>query len=361
MKKITVSHVFVLSHSRHVLPYVDFIRTDLSHSYLQQRVLIYSKEEHSIFEQLKGIPIDICKNRNQVVNTIKLASATHKVILHGLYDNVILFHFLFNKKVLKHVIWSMWGADLYYQSPPNFKGKLITLARHLVLPQIGTKIGLTGDFEYLKQWAKVNCNQFYEIGFPAWFYNVDIKQEMTETLTEKTSGLSAIVGNSGDTTNNYDQLIELLSTTSLFSKLTFILNYGAEEAEIARIKTKAEKKLTKIQLVFLTEACSYHDFVTLVARHDALIYNHDRQQGVGTLNIACEYGLDIFVPKLNPLYRTYKKWQITIHDTHELTNFKATQLMSAKQKAVNKYSIRNIFHPQSCAKNIQDLLLGTKG
>jgi hypothetical protein len=365
MDKIIVSHVFVLSHSRHVLPYVEFIRTHLSHPKLEHQVLIYSKETPSSFDSLIGSDLVICQERQPVIDRIKSANATHKVILHGLYDNIILLYLFASEKALKHTIWSMWGADLYYQGPSGIKGTLITLARRWLLPKIGTKIGLAGDFEYLQQWTRANCKQFHEIGFPAWFYNKHIQTESfandNEGPTNQTKGLSAIVGNSGDITNNYDQLIQLLATTSLFSKLIFVLNYGADESEISRIMAKAQTSLPHVQLVCLTDKCTYSDFVNLVAQQDALIYNHDRQQGVGTLNIACEYGLDIFIPKLNPLFNTYTQWQVVIHDTHSIANFKTNQLLSAEQKRANKASVRNVFHPQSCAKKIQNMLLGIEG
>lgn len=354
---IKVSHVFVLSHSRHIIPYVGFIRNELVNDKLEHEILIYTNEDHHLFDGLSGMDLCITNQRENVVNIICSASAKHKVVLHGIYDNVLLLDLLFNAKALQHVIWSMWGADVYYDLPKGIKGFIIDKARKWVLPKIGTKIGLKGDFTYLQKSTPQSCNAFVEIGFPAWFYN--LKQRPDAVIKPRVNtNLSAIVGNSGDEKNNFPEVIDFLAQSSLFSSLTFVLNYGASEKQITTIKAYATEKLPHIDLVFLIESCPYAEFIELVSRHDALIYNHDRQQGVGSLNIACEYGLDLFIPAHNPLYSTFSDWGIRLHDTHALPSLTVSDLNSCAQASQNQTSIRDIFHPAVCAQKLTKLILG---
>jgi hypothetical protein len=357
LKNIKVSHVFVLSHSRHIIPYVGFIRKDLADKNLQHDVLIYTNEAPQLFDELQGGDLTISNQRRDVVNIIRSANSRHKVVLHGIYDNLLLLNLLFNLKALEHVIWSMWGADVYYSLPKGLKGIIINLARQWVLPRIGTKIGLKGDFEYLQKLTHQTCKSFVEIGFPAWFYELKEKPSVISRQT-KPIKLNAMVGNSGDETNNFPAVIDLIAQSSLFDSLTFVLNYGATEEQILKIKNYATEKLTDVELVFLTTKCQYIDFIQLVSSHDALIYNHDRQQGVGTLNIACEFGLELFIPKHNPLFNTYKNWNIYLHDTHSIPTIIANSIMTEKQIIDNRNNIRNIFHPEICAKKLNNLLLG---
>ena len=354
---IKVSHVFVLSHSRHIIPYVGFIRNELINDKLEHEILIYTNEGRHIFDGLAGIDLCLTNQREKVVNTICSANAKHRVILHGIYDNVLLLILLFKAKTLRYVIWSMWGADVYYDLPKGIKGIIIDKARKWVLPKIGTKIGLKGDFIHLQKNTQQNCNNYVEIGFPAWFYN--IKQRPAALIKPKeTNKLSAMVGNSGDAKNNFPEVIDLLAQSSLFSSLTFVLNYGASETQTSTIKAYAIQKLPNIDLVFLTESYQYVDFIGLMSCHDALIYNHDRQQGVGSLNIACEYGLDLFIPAHNPLYSTFSEWGIRLHDTHTLPSLNVNDLNSCTQASHNQASIRDIFHPAVCAQKLNKLILG---
>lgn len=356
---IKVSHVFVLSHSRHIIPYVDFIRNNLANDKLDHKILIYSNEDHQLFQGLHGEELTVTNQRKLVVETIRSASSQHKVILHGIYDNVLLLSLIFNVKALQHVIWSMWGADVYFDLPEGIKGTIIKLVRQWVLPRIGTKIGLQGDFEYLQKLTHNACKDFVEIGFPAWFYNLEERPSASIRQTDREC-LSAMVGNSGDVNNNYPAVIDLLAQSSLFSSLTFVLNYGAAEDQISKIKSYASEKLANVDLLFLTEKCEYTEFIELVSSHDALIYNHDRQQGVGSLNIACEYGLDLFIPKHNPLFNTYSNWGIVVHNTHDIPYMKCHDIASTINIQRNRQRIRKIYQPQVCSQKLVELLVDTK-
>lgn len=357
LNKIKVSHIFVLSHSRHIVPYVGFIRNDLAHKNIEHGVIIYTNEAPQLFDGLQGDDVIITNQRREVVDIVRSANCQHRVVLHGIYDNLLLLSLLFNLKALENVIWSMWGADVYYSLPKGLKGTIIKLARQWVLSRIGTKIGLKGDFTYLQKLTNHPCNRFVEIGFPAWFYELKNKPSVSLRQT-KLEKLNAMVGNSGDEKNNYPEVIDLISQSSLFHSLTFVLNYGATDEQILDIKNYATEKLTNVDLIFLTRKCEYIDFIQLVSNHDALIYNHDRQQGVGTLNIACEYGLELFIPKLNPLFDTYSNWNIFLHDTHAIPTIVVDDIMTEKQIIDNQNNIRDIFHPEICAKKLNNLLLG---
>lgn len=356
---VKVSHVFVLSHIRHIVPYVGFIRKHLANDKLEHKIVIYTNEDHQLFEGLHGTDLTISNQRKHVVETIRSANSQHKVILHGIYDNVLLLSLIFNLKALQHVIWSMWGADLYFDLPKGIKGTIIKLARKWVLPRIGTKIGLKGDFEYLQKLTNNPCKDFVEIGFPAWFYELDEKPPLC-LRQAKPKRLRAMVGNSGDAKNNYPAVIDLVAQSSLFSSLTFVLNYGATEEQISKITSYATKKLQNVELVFLTDKCEYIEFIELVSKHDALIYNHDRQQGVGTLNIACEYGLDLFIPKHNPLFNTYSSWGIVVHETHYIPDMNYNDIASTIDIQRNQQRIRKIYQPQVCSQKLVELLVNTK-
>ena len=350
-EKIKVTHVFVLSHNRHVLPYINFIRTLLSHPQLEHRIVIYTNEDKQIYQPAFGDDLSLTNQRDKVVTIVRSAGSKHKVILHGLYDNVLLLKLITNHRALRHVIWSMWGADLYYEVPKGIKGKIIDFARRQVLPIIGCKIGLQGDFDYLEKQCKKNCGNFTEIGFPAWLYNQrSLPQSDIKPL--RTNRLNALVGNSGDRTNNYFEVISLLANSTLFHSLTFVLNYGASLDEVEAIKNAAKEKLNHLSLTFLTEKCDYLDFVQLVSQHDAVIYNHDRQQGVGTLNIACEFGLYLFIPNKNPLTQTYRNWQIETVDTHSIDTLSTIDLPSIDARKRSQKNIRAIYQPQICADKL---------
>jgi dTDP-N-acetylfucosamine:lipid II N-acetylfucosaminyltransferase len=359
LNKIKVSHIFVLSHSRHIVPYVGFIRNDLTHKSIEHGVIIYTNDAPQLFDGLQGDDLTITNQRSDVVNIIRSANSQHKVVLHGIYDNLLLLSLLFNLKALQHVIWSMWGADVYYDLPKGIKGAIIKLARQWVLPRIGTKIGLKGDFTYLQTLTHHTCKSFVEIGFPAWFYDLENKPSVSLRQT-KPKKLNAMIGNSGDKKNNYPAVIDFIAQSSLFYSLTFVLNYGATEEQISHIKAYATEKLINVDLIFLTEKCEYIDFIQLVRNHDALIYNHDRQQGVGTLNIASEYGLELFIPKHNPLFSTYSNWNICLHNTHAIPTMNISDMMTEEQVVNNQNYIRNIFHPKICAQKLNKLFLGDR-
>mgnify|MGYP000217415095 CR=1 FL=1 len=148
----------------------------------------------------------------------------------------------------------------------------------------------------------------------------------------------------------------MLSESDQIQKLTFVLNYGGSKCEILQLKAYARQKLGSRQLVFLEENMSYADFVGLVREHSALIYNHYRQQGIGTLNIALHFGLKVFVRSDCSTFPSYRAWGIQLGDTCQLVehDFKCDDIDLLVR---NRGILKEKFHPESCAKKFNELFL----
>lgn len=353
-----VTHIFVLCIEHHVIPYIKFIKEELNDPCFQTNIIVYSKQPTEQLSCLEDHQVKITPNRHDIVTTIKSAKDSHKVIIHGFYDSVIFLKLLFSHKPLTFVSWAMWGADVYFTPPKGIRGAIINYCRKKVIPRIGNKLGLRCDYTWLFQQLNVkDQGEFKEIGFPAWFY-----QDKEITLSPKINNInhnskpSALIGNSADPTNNFIQLIDQLKHSTLFKKYTFVLNYGGSARYINEIKQHALANLANCELIFLTDKLAYQEYIELMACHDALIYNHDRQQGVGSLNIAFELGLAVFIPKENPMTSNYLNWNVKIFTTESISALTADDLQKKSYKEYNQQIIQGHYHPKKVAQKLISII-----
>ncbi len=353
-----VTHIFVLCIEHHVIPYINFIKEELDGNNHQNKIIVYTKKASDKLQGLTGNQVTITPNRADVVKAIQIANDSHKIIIHGIYDSVIFLKLLFSFKPLKFVSWSMWGADVYYTPPRGIRGVIINYCRKRVIPRIGNKLGLKCDYTWLFNQLKTeDKGQFSEVCFPAWFYQEaqdNIKDERNKNSNSTT--LSALLGNSADPTNNYIELIDILKGSNLFKKYTFVLNYGGSSAYINKIKEYAEENLSDCELVFLTKKLAYQEYIDVVAQHHALIYNHARQQGVGSLNIAFSLGLNVFIPRKNPMSENYKAWNVKTFPTETITQLSLNDLQNNQHKEQNKKIIKNYYHPKKVANKLISII-----
>jgi hypothetical protein len=352
---VKLTHIFVLCIEHHVIPYINFIKEELDGNKHQNKIIVYTKKATDKLQGLVDAQVTITPDRADVVKTIKSADDSHKVILHGIYDNVIFLKLLFTRKPLKFVSWAMWGADVYYTPPQGIRGVIINYCRKKVIPRIGFKLGLACDYTWLFNQLKIkDKGKFGEICFPAWFYQ-ETQQNIKDKLSENTNS-SALLGNSADPTNNFIALIDILKDSSLFKKYTFVLNYGGSPKYINKIKAHAEEKLSHCELVFLTEKLAYQEYIDMVAQHDALIYNHARQQGVGSLNIAFSLGLSVLIPDTNPMTDNYKAWNVKTFPTNTITQLSLSDLQQEQYKKQNKNIIKSYYHPKKVAERLISII-----
>ncbi len=341
----------------HVLPYINFIRKELSKDTYKTEILVYTQKPSETLTALQNNELVISHHRKDVVDTVKKANISHKVILHGLYDSVIFLNLLFTFTPLKFVSWAMWGADVYFTPPKGIKGLVINFCRRKVIPRIGNKIGLHCDYTWLFNHLGVeDKGSFKELCFPAWFYQDDKIIGQTRKNKDSEKKRSALIGNSAESTNNFLSLIDLLKHSILFKKYTFILNYGGTPEYIDEVKRYASECLKNCELVFLTEKLTYPEFYNLVSQHDALIYNHSRQQGVGSLNIAIELCLDVFLPSNNPMTANYDEWSIKVLPTESLSELSCDELNNEITKINNQSVIRNLYHPKKVAIRLNEFI-----
>ncbi len=352
-----VSHVFMRSSARHVVPFVNFINdfiaveTDIIH-----QVIIFpaksSDNYRSSFPNLK-INVEVSRDRKRIFSVISNASASHIVVFHGLYDRRIVNKMVFFPRNLKHVMWSIWGADLYGQHRKLFKRLVNNICRRYVFSRIGTKIGQQGDYNFLRSRYGCKTEDFQEILFPAWFF---LDKEITdcELIPMKQTETSAVIGNSGAEENNHLELIDIIARVSYFRSLTFILNYDRNEKYIQDIKQYAKQKLRDRNLVFLEKSLDYKRFIRLVRSHQTLIYNHHRQQGVSTLNIALHNGLSVFVRSDCPMSETYNQLGVSINDTLLLDQWH-NEDQDQSRREMNRKIIYEKFHPEVCGRKYNEL------
>ena len=354
-----ITHFFIDCSPHHVIPFVqfidDFIRQDIRFTH---EVFIFNKRHlleaypNRLIKISTQVEYSNCQKR--VLSKLNSLSTDHLGVIHGLYNRKIIGKLIFSLSKLKYIIWSIWGADLYSQHKKFLKRFRTNIYRKIVFPRIGTKIGQPGDYQYLKQKYGCKTEEFREILFPAWFYLENDQITLNERVNRHQS-LCAIIGNSASDSNNHIELIDYLSRSINFSKFTFLLNYPKREAYVKKIETYAKKCLKSVKLEFIYTSLEYNEFIKLVKKNDALIYNHRRQQGVGTLNIALHHGLIPFLRSDNPMFYTYQSWGVHLCDTLQITKWKFK--IKDHEIIKNREVIRNKFHPEACAASYNKLFL----
>ena len=219
-----------------------------------------------------------------------------KVILHGLFNLRVITLLALCPWLLKKCYWIIWGGDLYqYQKPKlNLKGEIKESLRKFVIKRIGHLVTyIPGDVELARKWYGARGEYHECLMYLSNVVNPQVLQGVEQT--EHThSGLTILVGNSADPSNNHIEALEkLLPYKDQDIKIYVPLSYG-DQTHAKKVIEQGkdwfgEKFFPMVSFMPLDQ---YLNFLKSV---DMAIFNHKRQQAMGNTITLLGMGKTVFM------------------------------------------------------------------
>lgn len=328
-----------------------------------------------IISHIKFFTIDYLRIR-------KLMKQVEYIFVHYLTEEIsgILFRFKGKAKIL----WVIWGADLYNYIPLNLfdqytselliklDNKVISMLKRInysfcheiqkaVIKRIDYVISAhKGDVRLLKKYFKTKAEWYSQTIYPNPVDFERLDKEMNsikENFTlKKNSGKLLLLGNSGAPTNNHlDIMIRLSKMKELNFKIICPLSYGPP----IYIKKIVETGITLFsdRFVPLLEFLKPGVYYQILKQIDLAIMYHNRQQGVGTINILLYLGKPLCMKKTSSFFHLTEKG-VSVFPPQDLekliqNEIEFTKAMSEKnRKKISPYlsvksvisSIENLFN-----------------
>lgn len=209
----------------------------------------------------------------------KAMQHAEKIILHGLFNNHLLYILALQPWLLKKCHWVIWGGDLYNHQAAvkDWRWKKNEFFRHLVIKRLGYLLTyIPGDVALARQWYGAT-GQYQE----CLMYISNLFKELV--IPAKTgSVINILVGNSGDPSNNHLEVFEKLAAQKSENITIYCpLSYGGIDANYAKQMAEKGTAMFGDRFVALTDFMLFADYLKLLGQIDIAVFAHKRQQGMG--------------------------------------------------------------------------------
>lgn len=219
-----------------------------------------------------------------------------KIFLHGLSSPPIVIILFIQPWLLKKCNWCVWGGDLYYYKyrKKSFKSDVYERLRKFVIKNMGGLIThVKGDYELAQKWYGAKGKYYYSFMYPSNLY-----KEYDLSKAKRDYGKTYIkVGNSADPSNNYLEVLKKLERyKDKDIEIICPLSYGNPgNPEYRDLVISEGKKIFGDKFIPLTEFLSFKEYLALLAKVDIAIFNHHRQQAMGSITTLLGLGKKVYI------------------------------------------------------------------
>ena len=292
-------------------PYIDFINRNFNPDEHRFYVIRgWSQELIKTSESGNVIGITGIKNIISGFRLLKDLSTSEKVFIHGLFTPYLVAMLFFQPWLLKKCSWVIWGGDLYdyVEERTTLISKMIEYMRAKVICKMGSIITLIkGDYEFARKWYKVKGIRENA------YYPFSIKIQSIDAILEKNPVHQAynnqptniIIGNSSSTTNRHFEIFNLLKKFQNENiKIHALLAYG--DPVYAEKVCEEGRLLFGEKFISVTDYMTYEKFIQFLNNMDILIFNHERQQGLGNLFLALLLKKKVYINHTSTLFDCFR-------------------------------------------------------
>lgn len=302
----------------------------------------------------------ICLNRNNLHHFFSAASMVFvffsliiknkKIIFHGLFLPKIFFLLmLFIPKTRKsYWNWIVFGGDMYdrrnYMAAIPLCEKMFLKLKTSQVRQFGYITTLTkGDYELAKKYYGV-CGHNYVViyGHPKRILSTllqDLPEKNNLVINESNTDriIKILIGNSATRDNHHEEIIKILSKYSNEKLEIYIpLSYGdpsyALEIENLGKETFGQKFFA------VKNFLEYQDYISFLRSIDVAIFNNDRQQALGNINVLNGLGKKVYIREDTTMWEHFRdcvKVKLNSARSIEMLQFKDFVYYDDKERAHN--------------------------
>lgn len=337
----------IMSNDKFAVPFIDFIENNQiggKHIYLY-----FGSLSNNDFPIPDLHNVDILNNEDRKAKKIKYLLkyfyTADKIIIHGLFNPLLVKLLYFQPWLLKKCYWVMWGGDLYYHELAR-ESKEYELLEKWRKRVIGNMRGLItyvkGDYRLAQKWYGATGEYYECFMYPSNLY----KEYDLEPKEHKTINIQ--VGNSADPTNNHlDVFGKLKRYANDDIRVIVPLSYGNQEY--------AKKIIVKGQEIFgdkfepLTKFLPFEKYLDLLAEIDIAIFNHNRQQAMGNTITLLGLGKKVYMRSDTTPWSLFTDLDVKVYNVDDIVLDK----LPIDVKSNNKRLIKNYFSERTLLSQLQ--------
>ena len=273
-----------------------------------------------------------------------------KIILHGLFNPLVILLLFFQPWLLRKCNWVMWGGDLYsYRADIEKRGifsKIKMFIKSFVIRNLaGLVTYIKGDYNLAKEWYGTRGKHIECIVYTSNVYkdiNVPPKPDGKKTF---------LIGNSADPSNNHLEIISKLSAIKDQNiRIICPLSYG--DMYYAQEITKVGHDVFGEKFEPLLNLLSLDEYLKVLADVDIAIFAHKRQQAMGNTITLLGMGKMVYIRKNTTTWNFLESINISVEDFDFFDISKENLKMEH-----NKLVIKNFFSEEKLIEQLHDLLL----
>lgn len=338
-------HVFIPErHYKFSISYINFIRNHIGekeHFFIQYR--FHNNKNNYTYNKYANIPNKFIS----IFPYFKFLANAEKIILHSLDKNMVLFLLLF-PRLRKKCYWIMWGGDLYYylESKRSIKAKLYELARRIVIRDFhGFITILQAQYDYLKDWYKVNGKHIHSFTYPS---NLFKDFNGYTSLKEKNR---ILIGHSANESNRHLEVFKKIENLN-YNGFDIVCPLSYSEKESYREEViKTGRKIFEDNFIAVQDFLPFDDYMKMLKGIDIAIFNNDRQQAFGNIVTLLGFGVKVYLQQTSILYQFFKGLGVEVFSVEQLD----LNLLDEKIKKKNQEIIKNRFSRETLIKELNEL------
>ncbi|MFA5583984.1 MAG: TDP-N-acetylfucosamine:lipid II N-acetylfucosaminyltransferase [Bacteriovoracaceae bacterium] len=323
-------------------PFISFVNGNFNSQ--EHQFYVFNKKNKFSFDQSPNLIIRSKMEFFAFLELVKLFKKADKVILHGLFWNSIVMLLALNAKSLNKCYWAIWGGDLYKYYDRNNKTKLMLWhqVRKFVISRLGHFITyIEEDYKSACKWygAKGQLHESF-----LYLSNIYSGHEQVETSVDNTKK-KILVGNSATAANRHKEAFKELIQFKGQIELIVPLSYGNEKYRKEIIKTG--KEMFGEDFVPLTEFMPIQDYYKMLSKIDNVVFNHDRQQGMGNLIQLLGLGKKLFLDSSTPQFKLFQRLGVKVFDIQNMDiNPLDNEIKNNNHKIISSYFSTENFRNQ---------------
>lgn len=217
-----------------------------------------------------------------------------KIYIHYFPVGPSLYFWYLSKFLFKKTTWILWGGDLYYYKyrPKNFQSDVYEFIRRSIFKKI-SRIAcfIKGDYKLVKKIYNSKASYEYIV------YPIPIDFGYIDSLKIEPDAnfITILLGNSSDPSNEHIAVINVLKKFKDYNiKIVCPLSYGGE-IEYAKSVEEYGRNIFGNKFIALKDFIPPEEYAKIIKGIDVAIFQHQRQQGLGTILSLLYTGAKVFI------------------------------------------------------------------
>lgn len=327
-----ILHIFVAD--KFVQPFISYVNDTFDPR--EHKFYVINKRNKFAFTLSDNLIVRTKMNIQSFFELWALFRKADRVILHGLFRNSIVLLLALNSNDLKKCFWAIWGGDLYkyYDRKNSLKLKFWHHIRKFVISRLGHFITyLPEDYHLAQKWYGAKGELHECITYLSNVYSPIENVEAEKDFSKK----SVLIGNSATAANRHVDAFEKLLKFKGLIKIIVPLSYGNDK--YGKKIVEIGQKMFENDFMPLTTFMPIQDYYKLLAGVDTVVFNHDRQQGMGNIIQVLGLGKKVFLDTGTPQYHLFGRLGVKVFDVKDID----LAPLDEESKRANQEKVSNYF------------------